>query len=310
MGPTLSPTWAPTRVEFYFNETDLSDCGNGVCDSGENCLSCPVDCISGTTGGFECGNGICEDGETCYTCPGDCKSGEDFVATAAKKSPGFDNASSCKDMRCGLEGVGCTIEDSPLETYCCGDGTCSGEETALNCAIDNCVELCGNGVCDESEGENADTCPMDCPCNLDGTCDSWETINSCALDCTCGNYVCDYDLGENVANCASDCACNANYICEPWEDEEHCFRDCGDLAAYNGDGHDASDGLDGTDQQSDGSNYDGAPSYYGGEEGLTDVNDGGGSGLSGTCSENDIYCAEHSECCSFACDSEENKCVG
>merc|ERR1711862_381973 len=90
----------------------------------------------------------------------------------------------------------------------------------MGCEIDNCVELCGNGVCDESEGENSDTCPKDCNCNLDGICDSWETIKSCSLDCTCGNRQCDYDLGESVANCMSDCACNANYDCEPWEDEK------------------------------------------------------------------------------------------
>merc|ERR1711862_230593 len=120
------------------------------------------------------------------------------------------------------------------------------------------------------------------PCNLDGNCDSWETIGSCVLDCTCGNRICDVGLGENVANCMNDCACNASYNCEAWEDEEHCPRDCGDRAAYNGNGHDASDGLDGTDQQSDGSNYDATPNYYGGEEGLTetDVNDGGSGGLS------------------------------
>jgi len=303
--PTLSPTASPTGVDFNFNETDLIDCGNGVCDPGENCLSCPVDCISGTAGGFQCGNGICEDGETCYTCPGDCNgTGEDFCCYGGRQSPGLDNASSCKDMRCGGEGVGCTIEDSPLETYCCGDNTCSGEETSLNCAIDQCKQLCGNNVCDESEGENADTCPMDCTCNMDGKCDSWETTNSCPLDCTCGNRVCDVELGENVANCMNDCACNANYNCEAWEDKEHCPRDCGVKAEYDGNGHDASDGLDGTDQQSDGSNYDD-------EEGLTDMNDDGGSGgLSESCFDNDISCGQHSECCSYACDSTEKKCVG
>merc|ERR1711862_835687 len=67
-------TYSPTYINSFYNDTDLTDCGNGICDEGENCLSCAVDCISGTSGGFECGNDVCEDGETCFTCPSDCMS--------------------------------------------------------------------------------------------------------------------------------------------------------------------------------------------------------------------------------------------
>merc|ERR1712157_659185 len=100
---------------------------------------------------------------------------------------GIDIAVSCTDSRCVLNG--CDTEASPQVSYCCGDGTCSGLETEMNCAIDECVELCGNGSCDVEEGENVSTCPV---------------------DCTCGDYVCNYDLGENVENCPTDCSCNAN----------------------------------------------------------------------------------------------------
>merc|ERR1711862_217682 len=234
-------TYSPTYINSFYNDTDLTDCGNGICDEGENCLSCAVDCISGTSGGFECGNDVCEDGETCFTCPSDCMSSgqmsgneeeDNFCCYGGKTHPGIDDAVSCNDFRCSPGGIKCDHEESPLVTFCCGDGICNGEETSLTCEIDNCVELCGNGVCDESEGENSDTCPKDCNCNLDGICDSWETINSCSLDCTCGNRQCDYDLGESVANCMSDCACNANYDFEPWGDEKNCPRDCGISALY------------------------------------------------------------------------------
>ncbi len=54
-----------------------SACGNGVCDPGEDCLSCPADC-PGKAGGkpstrYCCGNGVCEPwGEDSQSCPLDC----------------------------------------------------------------------------------------------------------------------------------------------------------------------------------------------------------------------------------------------
>jgi len=315
-----APTFAPTELGDIsdpflspFNVTE--DCGNGICDEGENCLSCAVDCISGTSGGFECGNSVCEDGETCFTCPQDCMSsealsggneaGDSFCCFGGRRSPDLTNGASCNDLRCRPPGIQCNGEQSPFVTYCCGDGVCAGEETALNCGIDNCVESCGDGFCDESIGENAQTCPSDCACNLDGRCDSWETVETCPLDCTCGNYVCDVDLGENVANCMTDCACNANYDCEPWEDAEHCPRDCGQRAEWGqGDGHDANDGQDGMDQQYDGS--------YGG---FGDVNSrsAGSTSSNSVCFDNNEQCASNDDCCSSACDTnlaEGPICVG
>jgi len=315
------PTFSPTYItNSFYNGTDLTDCGNGKCDEGENCLSCAVDCISGTSGGFECGNGVCEDGETCYTCPEDCMSSGQmtndeegsFCCYGGKNHPKIDNAVSCNDFRCSSSEITCDSKESPLVTYCCGDGTCSGEESSLSCEIDNCVELCGNGVCDEAEGENAETCSSDCTCNLDGICESWETIHSCPLDCTCGNRQCEYDLGETVANCMSDCACNANYKCEAWEDEKNCPRDCGMTAMYgNGDGHDGNDGYDGMDQQFDGSN-----GYDEINGNAYDYMNGGGDGSmngdenDGNCLGNGEACTNNLDCCSSACDSDTYKCVG
>merc|ERR1711862_728166 len=144
-------TYSPTYINSFYNDTDLTDCGNGICDEGENCLSCAVDCISGTSGGFECGNDVCEDGETCFTCPSDCMSSgqmsgneeeDNFCCYGGKTHPGIDDAASCNDFRCSPGGIKCDREESPLVTFCCGDGICNGEETSLTCEIDNCVELC------------------------------------------------------------------------------------------------------------------------------------------------------------------------
>ncbi len=41
-------------------------CGDGPCDLGEDCWSCPEDCEC------RCGDGVCTHGEFCATCPGDC----------------------------------------------------------------------------------------------------------------------------------------------------------------------------------------------------------------------------------------------
>ncbi|MFC1654830.1 ComEC/Rec2 family competence protein, partial [Myxococcota bacterium] len=49
-------------------------CDNdGLCESGEDCLNCPGDCLQGS--GAECGNGVCEagNGEDCLSCPSDCR---------------------------------------------------------------------------------------------------------------------------------------------------------------------------------------------------------------------------------------------
>jgi beta-lactamase superfamily II metal-dependent hydrolase len=55
----------------------VSDCGNGVCDPGEDCTTCASDCVGKTggkpTGRYCCGNGSCESvGEDATNCPVDC----------------------------------------------------------------------------------------------------------------------------------------------------------------------------------------------------------------------------------------------
>jgi hypothetical protein len=205
-----------------------AECGDGICEGDENCLTCSIDCISGTSGGSTCGNDICENGETCFTCPADCNgslnddSQEKYCCHGGPDNV-VSHAVSCEDPRCG--GDKCNLEESSIVHYCCGDGVCNGEETYFNCEVDSCESSCGNGICDASE--SVSNCPMDCKCNLDSKCDEWEDTVNCPLDCSCGNKKCDADLGETVSNCPSDCGCNANYNCEPdLGEDESCPMDC------------------------------------------------------------------------------------
>jgi tetratricopeptide (TPR) repeat protein len=51
-------------------EVQPPNCGNGVCEAGEDSINCPADCPPIPP---NCGNGICESGENSSNCPVDCK---------------------------------------------------------------------------------------------------------------------------------------------------------------------------------------------------------------------------------------------
>merc|ERR1712183_257452 len=238
-----------------------TECGNGECEKGEDCNSCPDDCIGSST---ECGNGICEVGEDCENCHEDCN-GQDtdaiqglFCCYGGEDEPDTDapGAVSCSDARCGASVGKCS--SSNTAEYCCGDGTCQEGETMANCPIDDCK--CG-------DGENTSNCPEDCQCNINDYCDTFETTEECPLDCHCGDGICDFDFGETVATC-DDCTCNRNGQCEQHEDAEHCPEDCEgeeDLV-YDGE-------IEETDEEEPGED----------------------------CKVSGISCDEHKDCCSEAC---------
>ncbi|MEE8524510.1 MAG: M36 family metallopeptidase, partial [Thermoanaerobaculia bacterium] len=122
-------------------------CGNGTCDAGEDCDTCPADCISGTTVGAVCGNNICEtdpgDGEDCLSCPQDCngtQSGKPANRFCCGDGDG-QNPVSCADPRCTTDTLTCTDVPATSVDFCCGDGLCNGAETIDDCAID-CAGSC------------------------------------------------------------------------------------------------------------------------------------------------------------------------
>jgi len=123
-------------------------CGNGACETGESCSSCPADCGACPV----CGDGTCAPSENCTTCPGDCGA-----------------CAVCGDGTC-----------APTETC----ETCAGDCGACACAHDKCQQgikmfascdpcvtqicaadafCCTNSWDSICVGEVASVCTLTCP---------------------------------------------------------------------------------------------------------------------------------------------------
>ncbi len=123
---------------------------NGVCEPGEDCISCPADC--GQSSGALCGNGLCEggDGENCLTCPADCAGRQSGSASRqfCCGAPGGNNNIDCgvdvNDNRCidASASLFCRKSDSPRLSACCGDKLCEGAETIATCDNDCNPDAC------------------------------------------------------------------------------------------------------------------------------------------------------------------------
>jgi len=166
---------------------------DGTCESGEDCITCPADCISGG-GSAVCGNGVCESasGEDCLSCASDCN-GKQVGATKRQFCCGDGDGTNpvdCTDPRCSEDTFVCS--DTPADPYCCGDGTCEGVEDGFNCEVDcGPPPVCGDLTCDP--GEDQCDCPEDC-----GTPPAIETDCADGIDNDCDGFT----DGDD-----SDCAC-------------------------------------------------------------------------------------------------------
>ena len=183
----------------------VDGCGNGICEAGEDCNTCPVDCVGGTSSGAVCGNGICEagNGEDCLSCAADCNG-----VTNGKPGNRFccgdgdgQNPLICSDSRCSTGGNSCT--DVPVSggSFCCGDLACDTGESCSNCALDCTVggfEVCGTGI-DED-------------CNLAVDCDD----AACSTDevCAVTEVDCSTIFAKNSCNAEANCRWdNRNKVC-------------------------------------------------------------------------------------------------
>ena len=202
-------------VDCGFNPVCMGtgNCGNGTCDDGEDCSTCPLDCPQGS--GASCGNGVCEagNGEDCVSCPQDCNG-----VQGGKPSKRFccgdgdgNNPVGCGDLRCSADGNSCLTE--PAVSSCCGDYICEGDENSYSCEIDcGSPPACGDGNCDPDEDECS--CPADC-----GSAPANETLCADGEDNDCdGLKDCDDSDCANDPTCSSSClavgeACSASSEC-------------------------------------------------------------------------------------------------
>ena len=207
------------------------ECGNGVCEDGEDFASCPDDCDAPgcpdnaveSCGGDACipvadiGNNVCDDALNCEANQfdgGDCDTPDPLACLLDNC-----NVGNCLNFAGCTAGLNCIAAcDNEACADACVAAAPGGAQNILGevviCAVEvGCVEgtpgpECGDGQCED--GETFDSCPLDCeepnPCGND-VCDPGETSDTCPQDCPagpeCGNGVC--ETGEDDASCPADC---------------------------------------------------------------------------------------------------------
>ena len=206
------------QAEFYDCGTDGLEDPDGVyvlscsgcsppCQAGHTCQAgqcvvCVPDCD-----GKSCGTDGC--GSNCGDCLG--------TATCHKGQCAYAGcvATGQAGCACGCEACVCDILFE-----CCFPAWLPefgwNEECASLCSevCNGCppVELCGNGNCDDSEGENCGLCPDDCECPEGHVCKD----SACCLP-SCGEMACGDDgCGGDCGDCDVGFKCSSEGMCEPF----------------------------------------------------------------------------------------------
>ena len=195
-------TQLDTSTQPSEDQASDSNCGNGICEPEfqETCETCAQDCIGGTNSATVCGNGWCEDGENCDSCPRDCPSrvddttgnqfccqGGPLLNVAKAKQDSKVIAVGCNNNLC-FRNRGCSAEPAVDVGFCCGNGSCEPGEHLSTCPDCSCNN---DAVCDLWEIDS------DCP-----DCKSLKTEESTCLQAM---KVC---RGINPDPCCNGCGDN------------------------------------------------------------------------------------------------------
>ncbi len=228
---------SPSQSDTTDTSSDTATCPDPPCD--ETDTTPPVV-------GCECGDGVCNATcETLETCPCDC-----FVIGDGTCSPCGENpltspidccgnqagAAGCGDGLCLGYGCGENPDTCPKDCgSACGDGVCEAPENPSICPEDCKTKVCGNGICESTDGGPA-LCPGDC-------------------GVFCGNCICEADKGETLHDCPIDCGSCGDGVCSQCpllaEDSRSCPADCceGTLETCNGEDDDCDGEVDEADAQ-------------------------------------------------------------
>jgi cysteine-rich repeat protein len=204
------------------------DCGNTVCDAGENNNNCPQDCQP------QCGNGVVESGEQCDdgnqdntdACLNTCVSatcGDGFVQNGVEQCDDGNNVNGdgC-EANCTLPSCGNGIVDPGEQCDDAGESaTCNADCTPAACG-DGKINATAGEVCDDGNQDNTDACLNTCqPASCGDSfvqagveqCDDGNTVDGdgCEANCTlpsCGNGI--VDPGEQCDDAGESATCNAD----------------------------------------------------------------------------------------------------
>jgi len=92
--PDDSGKYAVATSSRYIFFDVLAKCGDGLCTSGEDRISCPEDCA-------RCGDGICDVGETKQNCPKDCViCGDGICDVGENRETCTEDCATCGDGVC------------------------------------------------------------------------------------------------------------------------------------------------------------------------------------------------------------------
>jgi hypothetical protein len=235
-------------AETCNESTDSCDAGTTVvCDDGlfcngaETCNESTDSCDAGTT--VVCDDGLfCNGTDTCNENTDSCDTGTPPVCDDGAFCNGVETCNEGTDScdagtdACGTGEI-CNEDADQCEAQVCdNDGVCEAGENCGNCAND-CISgtipgaVCGNGICEAGDGEDAVSCSADCNGKVNGKPSSRfscgfggpNPVGCSDARCTTGGYQCT----ETPVGPAGDFCCGDN-TCEGDEDSSTCSLDCGE----------------------------------------------------------------------------------
>ncbi len=235
-GDCCEPQGAPGCGDYY-----VMDC---VCAQDSFCCQSEWDsycvneiaqfgCGSCSTGPG-CGDGSCDGGETCSSCPDDCGPCGTGDCCKAQSGPG------CQDAAIAA----CVCADDSYCCSTKWDSVCAGEVTELGCGSCGGTGGCGDGSC--SGGETCEDCPDDCGyCQGTGDCCAAQTGPGCGdaavSSCVCGqdSYCCSVTWDAYCVTEVEEFGCGscggAGDACPGYTGTSYCCKK-GDPCGWGSDG--------------------------------------------------------------------------